>query len=109
LVDRCGRSVADGIRAIFERFEVHHPSEPHFYLSLLATHRDRRGAGSGMGLLRENLARIDALGAPAYLESCNPVNNERYRGVGFVECGEFAVPSGHLVTTMWRPARARPE
>ncbi|MEZ0064636.1 GNAT superfamily N-acetyltransferase [Streptacidiphilus sp. MAP12-20] len=97
---------AHGIEAILDALEAAHPrDEPHFYLSLLATHSDHRGHGLGMGLLRENLARIDAIGMPAYLESCNPGNNKRYASVGFVAKDEVRVPSGHIVTTMWRPAR----
>jgi GNAT superfamily N-acetyltransferase len=100
------RPAANGILAVSEQFERHRPSEPHFYLSLLATHAEHRGAGLGMALLRENLARIDALGAPAYLESSNPVNDQRYRDVGFVDRDTFTIASGHVVTTMWRPAAA---
>jgi len=59
----------------------------------------------GMGLLTENLARVDALGAPAYLESCNPANNKRYERAGFAARDQITAPSGHIVTTMWRPAR----
>ena len=69
---------------VFNRFENAHPrEEEHFYLSLLGTHPDHRGRGLGMGLLAENLALIDAAGAPAYLESSNPVNLGRYQSVGF--------------------------
>jgi predicted GNAT family acetyltransferase len=79
---------------------------PHYYLSLLGTHDDHRGKGTGMALLRENLARIDAEGAPAYLESTNPANLARYESVGFVRLGEFAAPEGGpTVTTMWRDPR----
>ncbi|MDH6137879.1 GNAT superfamily N-acetyltransferase [Kitasatospora sp. MAA4] len=106
LVEIAGRSTAAGIVEILERLEEHYPSEPHFFLSLLATHRDHRGRGLGMGLLRESLARIDAIGAPAYLESCNPANDARYASVGFVPHGTVTVPSGHVVRTMWRPARS---
>ncbi len=106
LVDAAGPSTAAGVLEILERLEAHYPSEPHFFLSLLATHSDHRGHGLGMGLLRESLARIDALGAPAYLESCNPANNARYAAVGFTPSGTVTVPSGHVVTTMWRPARS---
>jgi hypothetical protein len=43
---------------------------------------------------------------PAYLESTNPANDERYKGVGFEPIGEFSYPGGGpVVTTMWRPAR----
>ena len=58
-----------------------------------------------MGLLAQTLARVDAEGAAAYLESTNPANNERYRRAGFEPRAEIAMPSGHVVTTMWRPAR----
>jgi GNAT superfamily N-acetyltransferase len=100
-----GPVVAAGIMDIFDRLDAAHPVEPHFYLSLLATHDDHRGHGIGMALLADNLARIDALHAPAYLESCNPANNKRYETVGFHPRDTITLPSGHQVTTMWRPAR----
>jgi GNAT superfamily N-acetyltransferase len=106
LVDTCGRAVADGILAIFDQLDAHRPVEPHFYLSLLGTHADHRGAGLGMALLRDNLARIDALGLPTYLESSNPANNARYAGAGFRPQAAFTTDSGHVVTTMWRPPAA---
>jgi GNAT superfamily N-acetyltransferase len=99
------REVTDAVLAISHLFEEARPAEPHFYLSLLGTHDDHRGAGLGMGLLSENLRRIDALGATAYLESSNPANNRRYESVGFVPATDIAMPSGQVVTTMWRPAR----
>jgi len=105
LVDLTGPAVAARLLTLFEQFEAAHPSEPHYYLSLLATHDDHRGSGLGMALLKENLARIDALGAAAYLESCNPANDNRYASVGFVPRGEIVTATGHIVTTMWRPAR----
>ena len=105
LVDLVGEEAANGILVISAQFEEVRPTEPHFYLSLLATHRDHRGRGFGMGLLRENLERIDALGGAAHLESSNPVNDARYRSVGFERQGEFTVASGHVITTMWRSAR----
>ncbi len=36
-----------------------------------------------MDLLRHNLAKIDEQRMPAYLESSNPRNDQRYQGVGF--------------------------
>jgi GNAT superfamily N-acetyltransferase len=105
LVESTDRRIADGILAALELFEAETPSEPHYYLSLLATHPDHRGHGTGMSLLRENLERIDREGAPAYLESTNPANLRRYESVGFVPRGGFTVASGQVVTTMWRPGR----
>jgi GNAT superfamily N-acetyltransferase len=88
----------------FARFDRAHPADrPHYYLSLLATHPDRRGRGLGMALLAENLARIDAEGAPAYLESTNPANHRRYETVSFAKSGEFHLAEdGPAVTQMWR-------
>jgi GNAT superfamily N-acetyltransferase len=100
-------SRADDVLALLERFDAHHPrGEPHFYLSLLGTHPDHRGRGKGMGLLAANLARIDGLRLPAYLESSNRANDRRYEGLGFVEIGEFAAPGdGPTVGCMWREPR----
>ena len=59
-----------------------------------------------MALLGENLERIDAQHAPAYLESSNPGNLDRYERVGFVPIGEFRLPDERtVVTTMWRDPR----
>jgi GNAT superfamily N-acetyltransferase len=105
LIGVTGRSVAGRILAFFDQFDAVRPGEPHFYLSLLATHDDHRGRGLGTGLLAESLARIDRLGVPAYLESSNPANNKRYERAGFAARDEITLASGHVVTTMWRPAR----
>ena len=93
---------------VFECFEAAHPrGRDHFYLSLLGTHTDHRGSGIGMHLLAENLARVDAAGMPAYLESTNPGNLRRYQSVGFEEYGAFDLPDdGPSVTTMWREPSA---
>jgi GNAT superfamily N-acetyltransferase len=98
---------ADSVLEGLHRFDTAHPrDEPHYYLSLLATRDGRRGEGIGMALLRESLAAIDGEGMPAYLESTNPANNGRYKGVGFAEIGTFAMPgNGPVVTRMWRDAQ----
>jgi GNAT superfamily N-acetyltransferase len=98
---------ADAARVLdtFERFDAAHPQDggPHYYLSLLATHPDHRGRGIGMGLLADNLRRVDAEGAPAFLESSNPANGYRYERLGFRTCGEFELgEDGPVVTQMWR-------
>jgi GNAT superfamily N-acetyltransferase len=75
-------------------------------LSFVATHDDHRGKGIGEQLLAQNLARIDTEHFPAYLESSNPKNMDRYRRLGFEPRSEFSMPdNGPPVTTMWRPAR----
>jgi len=89
---------------VFDCFEAAHPRHrDHYYLSLLGTHTDHRGSGIGMGLLAANLARVDAVHMPAYLESSNPGNLRRYESVGFEVYGTFDLPDGGpTVTTMWR-------
>jgi hypothetical protein len=56
-----------------------------------------------MALLAENLAQSDAAGVPAYLESTNPLNRQRYERLGFGQIDEFAAPhGGPTVACMWR-------
>lgn len=105
LADSSDRATADRVLRILELLGAAQPTEPHFFLSLLTTHDDHRGRGLGMGLLAESLNRIDALGAPAYLESCNPANHARYGRAGFTPLDTVTLDTGHVVTTMWRPAR----
>ncbi|MBT2527911.1 GNAT family N-acetyltransferase [Streptomyces sp. ISL-99] len=105
LAQSAGTEVAKAILAIYDQLEAAHPGEPCYYLTLLGVHDDHRGKGLGMGLLAESLARIDALGAPSYLESSNPANIARYESVGFISRDEITTATGHTVTTTWRPAR----
>jgi len=106
LDDLVGERATD-VMTLFELFDAAHPHEqPHYYLSLLGTHPSHTGRGIGMALLAENLARIDAEGMPAYLESSNPANNHRYERYGFEATGVFLPPGSEIpVTTMWREAR----
>ena len=98
---------SDTYLELLDRFSAAQPmAEPHYYLTLLGTHPNHRGHGIGMRLLAHNLALIDSEHMPAYLESTNPANDERYKSVGFEPIGEFSFPGGGpIVTTMWRPAR----
>lgn len=89
----------------WELFAATRPSEPHWYLSLLATDPRHRGRGVGMALVEQVLARVDADHLPAYLESTNPGNLARYGRVGFELVGHFDLPSGPRVDRMWRDAR----
>jgi GNAT superfamily N-acetyltransferase len=102
-------SRAPAVIELLESFESSHPRErPHYYLSLLGLHPDHRGQGLGMGLLAENLRVVDAERVPAYLESSNPANNERYERLGFRQVGEFSTPGGErTVATMWREVGGR--
>jgi len=92
------------VQVLFDRFDEHHPKEPHYYLSLWATHRNHAGRGLGTALIHDNLARIDAERMPAYLESTNPANVRRYEALGFRHVDEFNPDGGPAVSTMWRAA-----
>ena len=105
LTGAAGPEAARAVMGIYEQLEAAHPGVPCFYLTLLGVHDDHRGKGLGMGLLARSLERIDAIGAPAYLESSNPANLARYRSVGFTPREEITTATGHVVTTMWRPGR----
>ncbi len=104
LVAELGPRASD-VAELLRRFAEAHPvDEPHYYLGLLATADRHRGRGLGIGLLRESLARIDALGVPTYLESTNPGNDRRYAALGFRPVVSFRAPGdGPTVTGMWRP------
>jgi hypothetical protein len=107
MIDALGNERRALFPEILRRFDVSHPrEEPHFYLSLWGTHADHRGGGFGGSLIRDNLAEIDGMHVPAYLESTNDTNLERYARLGFERHGTFTLPAGGpTVTTMWRPAR----
>ncbi len=105
LLDRLFGERAGELHSLFDRFDEHHPEEPHYYLSLWATHRDHAGRGLGSALIQDNLARIDSERMPAYLESSNPVNIPRYEALGFRRKSEFGPEGGPVITTMWRDAR----
>jgi GNAT superfamily N-acetyltransferase len=104
-VEMLGTDQAADVLDAFAALDAQHPhDEPHYYLSLLATHDDHRGNGLGMALLADCLKRIDGEHMPAYLESTNPANDARYRRHGFEPHGSVTLPNGHVITTMWREA-----
>ena len=106
LADELGRRQAGVVLAAFAALDANHPGdEPHHYLSLLGTHAAHRGRGVGMALLDECLEVVDAARSPAYLESTNPANDERYIRRGFEPRARIELAGGQVVTTMWRPAR----
>jgi len=73
--------------------EKNHPRAPHYYLSLLGVHDRQRGKGIGQALLAENMAHIESLGLPVYLESTNRVNAGFYRSFGFECIGVIDLPA----------------
>jgi GNAT superfamily N-acetyltransferase len=102
-VEVLGPEQAAVVLGALDALDAQHPQdEPHYYLSLLATHDDHRGRGLGMALLAASLERVDAEHMPAYLESTNPRNDARYNRLGFEPHSSITIANGHVVTTMWR-------
>jgi len=90
-----------------ERMEREHPRDrSHWYLFILGTEPAAQGRGLGSALLAQVLARVDANGMPAYLESSNERNIAWYRRHGFEITGEVAIPGGPRIWPMWREPRA---
>jgi len=103
LVELLGPGASRVLQAV-EMFDQAHPrGVPHFYLSLLGTHKEHRGHAYGLRLMAENLRLIDDAGMPSYLEASNPANVPLYMRYGFEVLGSFTVPDGGPeVFTMWR-------
>lgn len=82
-----------------------HPEEPHWYLSMIGVDPSRQGQGLGAALLKAGLARCDADGLPAYLESSSPKNVPLYERHGFEVIG-LIKPGDHPgLIPMYRAAR----
>lgn len=93
------------IRAL-TAIEKRHPAEPHFYLEVLGTRKDRQSKGVGSAVMAVGLERCDREGLPAYLESSNPRNVPFYARHGFEVREEIPVGRGApTVTAMWREPR----
>jgi GNAT superfamily N-acetyltransferase len=80
-----------------------HPERPHWYLSGIGTDPPVQGTGVGGELMRSRLARCDATGLPAYLESSKQRNVPFYERHGFHVTRELRLPGGGpTIWLMWR-------
>ena len=105
LVRFLGRRTAS-VLAGLERMEARHPQDPsHWYLFILGTEPAAQGRGLGSALLAQVLARVDADGLPAYLESSSERNLALYGRHGFEIIDEVAIPGGPRIWPMWREPR----
>jgi GNAT superfamily N-acetyltransferase len=89
-----------------ELMVAHRPQEPHWYLSTLSVESASQGRGIGSALMEPGIARIDADGLGAYLETQRRANIPFYRRFGFEERGEIGLPDSPPLWRMWRPPRA---
>jgi len=94
-------------QAMADAMEKHHPHAPHFYLAFIAVAPRLQGLGLGSALLDATLARIDAVGAAAYLENSNPKNSRLYERAGFTARANIAPRGAPPLVAMWRNARPK--
>ena len=92
--------------AVVEEMVRHHPDESHWYLPFIGVEPPRQGRGLGAALLQTAIARCDAEGLPAYLESTNPRNRPLYERHGFEAVGEIRIGDCPPIVPMLRRARA---
>jgi ribosomal protein S18 acetylase RimI-like enzyme len=102
------RHMRDALRALFV-VESERPTVPHWYLATLGTDPVVQGHGVGSTLLSSMLDRIDAEGAPAYLECSKERNVSFYARFGFNVTKELkTVIGGPRIWLMWREPRPVP-
>lgn len=102
-LDRTVRATdRSAIFAAFAQMSDYHPDEPHWYLPLIGVDPMLHGHGYGSRLLTHALARCDADGTPAYLESSNVRNIPLYERHGFRVLGTIRIGDGPPITPMLR-------
>lgn len=89
----CPADDLERLRLLDEAMQAHHPSEPHWYLGLIAAHPQAQGRGLGSALLSHTLReRVDGDGLPAYLEATSQRNAMLYERHGFRVVGVTEPP-----------------
>ena len=83
----------------------HHPRRPHWYLQTLAVAPAAQRRGVGTALIEPGLARADAEGLPAFLETQRESNIPYYRRFGFELTEEISLPDSPPLWLMWRQPR----
>lgn len=98
---------ADAARLAAYNDKVHDliPTEPHWYLGVLATHPDHAGRRLGRTVMAAGLARAAEDGLTSVLETTNPDNLELYRRSGW-DILDTAVVDGLRVWVMTHPGNS---
>ena len=104
MLPRLGIRTVASLR-VLAAIEARHPKPPHHYLRVLATDPDKQRQGIAGRLLAPMLARCDAEGTPAYLETAKDSNLHFYRRHGFEVTEEVVTHLGPKVWLMWREPR----
>lgn len=105
MAEQTPASRKDEMDRLFSRMADAHPKEPLWYLPLIAADPAHQGRGLGSALMEAAMARIDATGQPAYLESSNPRNVPFYERFGFEAQGEIRTETSPVLTPMYRKGR----
>ena len=93
-------------RAAEDTMRASRPAQLHFYLQGLGTDPPRRGVGLASAAMQPVLARCDAEGIPAYLETTRDRNVGFYERLGFAVAGCEQIPlGGPPLWLMWREPR----
>jgi len=95
-------ALAEAAGGVFEGMAKYHPHEPHWYLPLIAADPNWIGQGLGAALMKHALAKSDADGVIAYLESSNPRNISLYERHGFRAIGRIQSGNSPTLTPMLR-------
>jgi GNAT superfamily N-acetyltransferase len=102
LAPRIGRRSLKALSGLHE-VEARHPHAPHWYLAVLGVEPIWQGRGVGARLLAATLARLDAEGVPAYLETSKQSNVAWYGRRRFATRVETSpARRGPPIWTMWR-------
>ena len=102
-----GRNRANALR-LLGAVDKHHPHEPHWYLALLGVDPRFQRQGVGHALVGPVLARCDAEGQSAYLETQKEENLAFYARFGFEEIRRIDVDGAPPIWLMWRDPVALP-
>ncbi len=92
------------VMSTMDHVEKVHPQKPHWYLQTIGTDPAMQGKGYGSLIMRDQLARADAVRLPCYLESSKDTNIPIYKSFGFEVTGEIRIPGGPTLWPMWRKA-----
>ena len=95
-------AIQQDLAKVFEKMAHFHPEAPHWYLPVIGVDPTRQGQRLGDQLMIHALARCDADGLPAYLESSNPRNIPFYERHGFVKLGQIQIGSSPTIVPMLR-------
>ncbi len=79
------------------------PSEPHWYLGILATHPSRRREGLASAVITPVLEQADRAGVACCLETSTAENRRFYERRGFTQATDIDLPDGPATWWLRRP------